>query len=672
MKKGTKLLSVLLAFVMVISMFAATFAASAADYYKPRYTEKITEEDVSLMLGDINTLLPQLLTGDILEDVYKVLPSLSTIVNNGGQQYSTRRASYYAEAYPERFANLASYTDDPDGVIVDDVTDADGNITTPGTFTKFFEENPITCADLAAFQAEVNEIVDMVVIDNVMSTIAFAFAFFASDKVPAGRALADGVDQICEALGVEQTANLQTLLGLSEEAFMQTDTAGTRTYLKNIVAALLPDLSNNVMKVLRNVADETKGAQLYAGVTAVLNNLSDVVNALSSSLSSLMDITAVVEQIDNLKTQFAALPTVGEGETLRLDLQGIIGQLVPTLTQQLAGIELKIVFVDRAEHDPVAPTTKPLVPDIAGALSNGIEFRSMQLDRLANCETTADVLKTIYDYLYDNLIADPDNNALIEFVLPIVGSMEGVQIPQTVLDFIGKALAMDNDELAGELNLVLANAAGRHIMTLVPATAATCVADGSMAYYVCEACGQWFADEAGTELIADQSSVIIPAAEGDHDIAAFEAKAPTCTEAGNIAHYACVLCGKLFADAEATEELTAEEVAIAATGHTPAEHYYADPDGHALICETCGVTLESGAHVDEDGDGLCDVCAFEIPAEPEEPTEPTTGADDETPVKDADIPKTGSAASIGFGALSLAAAGALVLLRVRSKKNDII
>lgn len=41
-------------------------------------------------------------------------------------------------------------------------------------------------------------------------------------------------------------------------------------------------------------------------------------------------------------------------------------------------------------------------------------------------------------------------------------------------------------------------------------------------------------------------------------------------------------------------------------------------------------------------------------------------------MKEADIPKTGSAASIGFGALSLAAAGALVLLRVRSKKNDII
>lgn len=201
----------------------------------------------------------------------------------------------------------------------------------------------------------------------------------------------------------------------------------------------------------------------------------------------------------------------------------------------------------------------------------------------------------------------------------VVGLAGLVGIPQAIADFLDAALDMDNSELANELILMLANEAGRHILTAYAATAPTCTESGNTACYVCEACGKWFADADATQEITDQNSVIVPA-----------------------------------------------------TGHTPAEHYYADPDGHALICETCGVTLESGAHVDENGDGLCDVCAFEIPAEPEEPTEPTTGADDETPMKDADIPKTGSAASIGFGALSLAAAGALVLLRVRSKKNDII
>ena len=630
MKKGTKLLSVLLAFVMVISMFAATFAASAADYYKPHYTEEVTEEDVSLMLGDVNTLLSrELLTGDIIEEIYKFLPSLSAVVNNGSPSDSTRNAAYYKAAQPERFAAL------PDGEIVDDVTDENGNITTPGTFTTFFETHPIVCSDLAAFQAEINNIIDLVVIDNVMSTIVFAFVFFGQQNIPQGQALGDGVDQICEALGVEQKAKLQDLLGIGAQ-LGSFDTAGTRVYLKNVVSGLLPDLSNNLMAIIRSIANEEKGAKLYAGITAVLENLSSVLTALSSSLASLgVDLESVLTTIDELKNGFAALPTLGEGDTKRLDLQGVIGQLVPALTQQLAGIELKIVFVDRAEHEPVAPTT-PALPDLVGALSRGIEFRTMQVDRLANCETTADVLKTIYDYLYDNLIADPDNNALVGAVLELAGSL-GVQIPQTVLNFIDSALAMDNSELANELILMLANEAGRHVLTAYAATAPTCTESGNTAYYVCEACGKWFADADATQEITDQNSVIVPA-----------------------------------------------------TGHTPAEHYYADPDGHALICETCGVTLESGAHVDEDGDGLCDVCAFEIPAEPEEPTEPeqptdpeqptqpeeptepTTGADDETPVKDADIPKTGSAASIGFGALSLAAAGALVLLRVRSKKNDII
>lgn len=626
MKKGTKLLSVLLAFVMVISMFAATFAASAADYYKPLYTEEVTEEDVSLMLGDVNTLLSrELLTGDIIEEIYKFLPSLSAIVNNGSQSDSTRNAAYYKAAQPGRFAAL------PDGEIVDDVTDENGNVTTPGTFTTFFETHPIVCSDLAAFQAEINNIIDLVAIDNVMSTIVFAFVFFGQQNIPQGQALADGVDQICEALGVEQEAKLQDLLGLGAQ-LGTFDTAGTRAYLKNVVSGLLPDLSNNLMAIIRSIADEENGAKLYAGVTAVLENLSSVLTALSSSLASLgVDLESVLTTIDELKNGFASLPTLGEGDAKRLDIEGVVEMLVPLLTNSLVGIELRITFVDREEHDPEPPTI-PAIPD----LSNGIQFRHMQLDRIANCESTADVMKTIYDYLYDNLIADPANNALIGTVLDLAGAV-GVEIPQAITDFIDAALDMDNSELANELILMLANEAGRHILTAYAEKVPTCTEAGNTAYYVCEACGKWFTDETATEEIIDPNAVI-----------------------------------------------------VAPTGHTPAEALVTDAEGHYVVCEVCGATLEAAAHVDENGDGLCDVCAFEIPAEPEEPTEPeqptnpeeptepeqptepSKDADNKTPVKDADIPKTGTAASIGFGALSLAAAGALVLLRVRSKKNDVI
>lgn len=106
MKKATKLLSVLLAFVMVISMFAATFAASAA---KATYTELVTEEDVDLMLEDVNTLLAgEALNGDAIEAIYKFLPSLSAFLNDGGATNSATGA-FYKAAQPERFAEL---TDD--------------------------------------------------------------------------------------------------------------------------------------------------------------------------------------------------------------------------------------------------------------------------------------------------------------------------------------------------------------------------------------------------------------------------------------------------------------------------------------------------------------------------------------------------------------------------------
>ena len=55
----------------------------------------------------------------------------------------------------------------------------------------------------------------------------------------------------------------------------------------------------------------------------------------------------------------------------------------------------------------------------------------------------------------------------------------------------------------------------------------------------------------------------------NHSITEVAAKAATCTEKGNTAHYKCTLCGKLFSDSEGTTEITAESV------ETPI-----DPDNH--------------------------------------------------------------------------------------------
>lgn len=52
-----------------------------------------------------------------------------------------------------------------------------------------------------------------------------------------------------------------------------------------------------------------------------------------------------------------------------------------------------------------------------------------------------------------------------------------------------------------------------------------------------------------------------------HNLTAVEAKAETCTEDGNKAHYKCNTCGTLFADEKAETETTLKDVTIAAAKH---------------------------------------------------------------------------------------------------------
>ena len=57
----------------------------------------------------------------------------------------------------------------------------------------------------------------------------------------------------------------------------------------------------------------------------------------------------------------------------------------------------------------------------------------------------------------------------------------------------------------------------------------------------------------------------------DHDLTLRKAIAATCTQAGNEEYYSCSDCGKLFADAEAKQEVALDDVTIAALGHKPVE-----------------------------------------------------------------------------------------------------
>ncbi|MDY4895064.1 MAG: hypothetical protein SO532_04165 [Candidatus Borkfalkiaceae bacterium] len=102
-----------------------------------------------------------------------------------------------------------------------------------------------------------------------------------------------------------------------------------------------------------------------------------------------------------------------------------------------------------------------------------------------------------------------------------------------------------------------------HDLTLYSAQEASCTANGNKAYYKCDTCGKLYADaEAQNEITLE--SVIVPKRE--HDIKYFEGKKPSCTESGNIEGYACSVCHTCFTDETGTTE-SGQEFVIEATGH---------------------------------------------------------------------------------------------------------
>ena len=140
-----------------------------------------------------------------------------------------------------------------------------------------------------------------------------------------------------------------------------------------------------------------------------------------------------------------------------------------------------------------------------------------------------------------------------------------------------------------------------HAITPVEAKDSTCTATGNIAHYTCEACERVYSNAEGeTEITAEDTVVKMKdhtynegvqttaptcdktgvktytctatdcghtktetIAAAGHKLTKIDAKAPTYTAEGNIEHYLCSVCKKLYADAEAKTELTADKITIA-------------------------------------------------------------------------------------------------------------
>lgn len=99
------------------------------------------------------------------------------------------------------------------------------------------------------------------------------------------------------------------------------------------------------------------------------------------------------------------------------------------------------------------------------------------------------------------------------------------------------------------------------------AKAPTCTEPGNVAYWYCKECGKYFNADMTEELSKEE--LVIPAT--GHDAVKVEAKEPTADKAGNIEYWYCEVCGKYFSDAALTTEISKEETILAATGDSKEE-----------------------------------------------------------------------------------------------------
>ena len=105
-----------------------------------------------------------------------------------------------------------------------------------------------------------------------------------------------------------------------------------------------------------------------------------------------------------------------------------------------------------------------------------------------------------------------------------------------------------------------------HNPKLVEAVPATCVAEGTAAYYKCDRCDKIFADEAAETELTEAPKTEIDPKNHAAELTLVPEVAATCTKDGVKAYYVCEKCLKTYSDAEGETEIAAPE-AIPATGH---------------------------------------------------------------------------------------------------------
>ena len=144
-----------------------------------------------------------------------------------------------------------------------------------------------------------------------------------------------------------------------------------------------------------------------------------------------------------------------------------------------------------------------------------------------------------------------------------------------------------------------------HTTTLVPEKPKTCTTDGNKEHYKCNVCGDLFAD-AGAVNQLTEGQVKIPAGHEYGDLV--QKQEPTCKQTGMQAHYKCSVCNKYF-DESKTEKTEAE---LTIPVNPNAHDFGAWIEEVPATCKDTGVKAHEDCnrcnrHFDESGNEITDL-----------------------------------------------------------------
>ncbi len=133
-----------------------------------------------------------------------------------------------------------------------------------------------------------------------------------------------------------------------------------------------------------------------------------------------------------------------------------------------------------------------------------------------------------------------------------------------------------------------------HSMVYTMPKAAGCTEEGNIGYWSCTVCKKSFADMSATDEISlDQ---IVVAAAG-HELNSIDKKDASCEEDGNIAYWYCKVCRSCYTDEFAENEIVSTDMVITALGHTVvideavAPTYEASGLKEGSHCSVCNKTI---------------------------------------------------------------------------------